>query len=57
MKRKRAKDPNPLMTDALRSLAVAIAVVFLMHLVFWIAGHGVTVADELGDPFHILDSD
>ena len=39
---------RPILTDALHSLAVAVAVVLLAHLVFWLAGQGITAADELG---------
>jgi hypothetical protein len=38
---------RPILADALCALAVAMAIVVLTHLVFWIAGHGVTAADEL----------
>jgi hypothetical protein len=39
---------RPILTDALHSLAVAIAIVLLAHLVLWMAGQGITAADELG---------
>jgi hypothetical protein len=43
-------------TQAAQSLAVAVAIVVLGHLVFWIAAEGVTVADELGgSPAHFED--
>ena len=41
---------RPILTDALHSLAVAIAIVLLAHLVFWMAGQGITAASELGGP-------
>ena len=41
---------RPILTDALHSLAVAIAIVLLAHLVFWMAGQGITAAGELGGP-------
>ena len=44
---KRTKpDSSLLPTQAAQSLAVAVAIVFLAHMVFWSA----TVADELGEP-------
>jgi hypothetical protein len=55
MKQKRA-GTLPILADALRSLAVALAIVVLMHLVFWIAGHSITAADELDSaPTHVED--
>ena len=55
MKQKPA-DTGSILADALRALAVAIAIFVLTHLVFWIAGHGVTAADELDStPTHVED--
>ena len=48
---KRAKpDSAQLATQAAQSLAVAVALVFLAHMVFWMAALSATVADELGEP-------
>lgn len=49
MKQKPA-DTGSILTDALRALAVAIAIFVLTHLVFWIAGQGVIATDGMGDP-------
>jgi len=59
MKRKpsRSRTEHTVLTDAVRSLAVAIAVVVLIHLVFWIAGHGNTAADEFDPPQSLSDTD
>jgi hypothetical protein len=53
----RSGTEHPVFTDAIRSLAVAIAVVVLIHLVFWIAGHGNTAADEFDPPQSLSDTD
>ena len=48
---KRTKpDSSLLPTQAAQSLAVAVAIVFLAHMVFWMAALSATVADELGEP-------
>jgi hypothetical protein len=57
VKRKPARIDHPVLADAIRSLAVAVAVVVLVHVVFWIAGYGNTGADELDPPQSILGSD
>jgi hypothetical protein len=45
-------------TQAAQSLAVAMAVVFLAHLVAWMAAQGAIVADVVDDPPQmLLDSD
>jgi hypothetical protein len=49
MKQKPA-DTGSILADALRALAVAIAIFVLTHLVFWIAGQGVMATDGMGDP-------
>ena len=46
---------RPILTDALHSLAVAVAVVLLAHLVFWLAGHhGGGRTRRLSGPFRGL---
>jgi uncharacterized membrane protein YebE (DUF533 family) len=56
---KRAKpDSAQLATQAAQSLAVAVALVFLAHMVFWMAAQSATVADESGEPPQsLLDAD
>jgi hypothetical protein len=56
---KRAKpDSAQLATQAAQSLAVAVALVFLAHMVSWMAAQSATVADELGEPPQsLLDAD
>jgi hypothetical protein len=52
---KRGKpDSSLLATQAAQSLAVAVALVFLAHMVFWMAAQSATAADELGEPAQIL---
>ena len=43
-------DSSLLPTQAAQSLAVAVALVFLAHMVFWMAAQSATMADELGVP-------
>jgi hypothetical protein len=43
-------DSSLLPTQAAQSLAVAVALVFLAHTVFWMAAQSATLADELGVP-------
>ena len=48
---KRTKpDSSLLPPQAAQSLAVAVAIVFLAHMVFWMAALSATVADELVEP-------
>jgi hypothetical protein len=52
------RDSAQLATQAAQSLAVAVALVFLAHMVFWMAAQSATVADELGQPpQNLLDAD
>jgi hypothetical protein len=47
---------HPILTDALRSLAVAVAIVFLGHFLIWLVAQGVIMPDALGDtPTHFED--
>jgi hypothetical protein len=46
----KSADTGSILADALRALAVAIAIFVLTHLVFWIAGQGVMATDGMGDP-------
>jgi hypothetical protein len=39
---------RPTLTDALHSLAAAIAIVLFAHPVFWMAGQGIAAAGKLG---------
>jgi hypothetical protein len=39
---------RPTLTDALHSLAAAIAIVLFAHPVFWMAGQDIAAAGELG---------
>ena len=43
-------ESSQLATQAAQSLAVAVALVFLAHMVFRMAAQSATVADELGEP-------
>jgi hypothetical protein len=45
-----------ILTQALQSVAVAVAIVFLGHFMIWIVAQGVTMSDALGDaPAHFED--
>ena len=48
--RRTKPDSSLLPTQAAQSLAVAVAIVFLAHMAFWMAALSATVANGFGEP-------